>query len=127
MRAPLPPIRADARAPAPGGQVSTHGRSAPCVVTRALCAPCSCGSPGVDREPGCGRPCEERGRLSGYLVRRSLVSMSALAALLLVGGTAMVLAGAPAALPLVLSVVVVGGQYALGPALVRWLVPAAVV
>jgi Zn-dependent protease with chaperone function len=62
--------------------------------------------------------------MSAFVWRRSALALSVLAALLAAGGGALVWWGAPLWVPLTLSVAIVGLQYAFGPALIRWLVPA---
>ena len=62
--------------------------------------------------------------MTGYVVRRSALSLALLTALLAAGGTVLVLLGAPLWVPLAVSLGVVVGQWALSPLLVQWLVPA---
>ena len=62
--------------------------------------------------------------MTGYVVRRSALSLTLLTALLAAGGTVLVLLGAPLWVPLAVSLGVVVGQWALSPLPVQWLVPA---
>lgn len=62
--------------------------------------------------------------MSGFLIRRSLPAMGALLGLLFLGGAFMVGLGAPLWLPFVVSVFVVGLQWAIAPRVIEWLVPA---
>jgi len=62
--------------------------------------------------------------MTGYVLRRSALSLSLLAVLLAAGGGVLVWLGVPVWVPAVVAVVVVAGQYALAPYLVQWLIPA---
>jgi hypothetical protein len=62
--------------------------------------------------------------MTGYVLRRSVLSLSLLAALLAAGGAVLVVLGAPVWVPFVLAIVVVAAQYALSPYLIQWLIPA---
>ena len=62
--------------------------------------------------------------MTGYVLRRSLLSLMALTTLLAGAGALLLLWGAPLWLPVVLAVVVVGAQWALAPYLISWLIPA---
>ena len=62
--------------------------------------------------------------MTGYVLRRSLLSLGLLSALLAAGGAVLLSLGAPLWLPIALAVVFVGGQWALSPYLVQWLIPA---
>lgn len=62
--------------------------------------------------------------MTGYVLRRSALSLGLLGLVLAAGGGALVWLGAPVWVPVVLAVVVVGLQYAVSPYLVQWLVPA---
>ncbi|GAB4081832.1 M48 family metalloprotease [Modestobacter muralis] len=62
--------------------------------------------------------------MTGYVLRRSALSLTLLAALLAAGGAVLVQLGVPVWVPVVLAVLVVAGQYALAPYLVQWLIPA---
>lgn len=62
--------------------------------------------------------------MTGYVLRRSLLSLAALTTLLAGAGALLILWGAPLWLPVVLAVVVVGAQWALAPYVISWLIPA---
>ena len=62
--------------------------------------------------------------MTGYVLRRSVLSLGLLAALLAAGGAVLIAWGAPLWVPIVLAVVFVGGQYAVAPYLIQWLIPA---
>jgi len=62
--------------------------------------------------------------MTGYVLRRSAISLSLLAALLAAGGGVLIVLGVPVWVPIVIAVLVVAGQYALAPYLVQWLIPA---
>ncbi len=62
--------------------------------------------------------------MTGFVFRRSALTLTLLAALLTAAGTALVILGTPVWVPLVLSVVLVAAQWAVSPYLVEWLVPA---
>lgn len=62
--------------------------------------------------------------MTGYVLRRSVLSLTLLTALLAAGGTVLVVLGAPVWVPFVLAIVVVAAQYALSPYLIQWLIPA---
>lgn len=62
--------------------------------------------------------------MTGYVLRRSALSLTLLAALLAAGGGVLVVLGAPLWVPIVLAVVLVAVQYAVAPALIQWLIPA---
>jgi len=62
--------------------------------------------------------------MTGYVLRRSALSLGLLAAILAAGGGALVWLGAPLWVPVVLAVVVVALQYAVSPYLVQWLIRA---
>jgi Zn-dependent protease with chaperone function len=62
--------------------------------------------------------------MAGYVLRRSALSLSLLAALLAAGGALLVVVGAPVWVPFVVGLLVVAAQYAVSPYLVQWLVPA---
>ena len=62
--------------------------------------------------------------MTGYVLRRSALSLVLLAALLVVGGSVLVLLGAPLWVPVVLALVLVAAQYAAAPYLVQWFIPA---
>ncbi|MCU1484320.1 MAG: putative protease [Actinomycetia bacterium] len=59
------------------------------------------------------------------MLRRSVLSLSVLAALLTLGGTFLVILGIPAPVVLVLALLLVGLQYAVNPRLIEWFIPAA--
>ena len=65
-----------------------------------------------------------RGRMTGYVLRRSAVALGLLAALLAAGGAVLVGQGVPVWVPLVVSLVVLVAQWALSPYVVQWLIPA---
>ncbi|GAB3314492.1 hypothetical protein GCM10027451_29500 [Geodermatophilus aquaeductus] len=62
--------------------------------------------------------------MTGYVLRRSLLSLTVLTALLAAAGALLLAWGAPLWLPFVLAAVVVGAQWALSPFLIGWLIPA---
>ena len=62
--------------------------------------------------------------MTGYVLRRSALSLSLLAALLAAGGGVLLWLGAPLWVPIVLALVFVGLQYAVSPFLIQWLIPA---
>lgn len=62
--------------------------------------------------------------MTGYVLRRSALSLGLLAVLLAAGGGVMLWLGAPLWAPIVLAVLVVSAQYVLSPYLVQWLIPA---
>lgn len=62
--------------------------------------------------------------MTGYVLRRSALSLGLLATVLAAGGGALVWLGAPLWVPVVLAVVVVALQYAVSPYLVQWLIRA---
>lgn len=62
--------------------------------------------------------------MSGYVWRRSGLSLGLLAALLVLGGTVLVAVGLPVWAPALLSVGLLAAQYVWGPRLIEWLVPA---
>ncbi len=62
--------------------------------------------------------------MTGYVLRRSALSLAFLGALLAAGGAALLAWGAPLWVPVVLAVLVVGGQYAIAPYVIQWLIPA---
>jgi Zn-dependent protease with chaperone function len=62
--------------------------------------------------------------MSGYVLRRSALALGLLGVLLAAAGALLFWWGAPVWVPFVLAVVVVTGQWALGPYLVQWLIPA---
>lgn len=62
--------------------------------------------------------------MTGYVLRRSLVTLGLLGALLAAGGAVLVGLGVPVWVPFVLSIAVVALQWALSPYLVSWLIPA---
>ena len=65
--------------------------------------------------------------MSGYVLRRSLLSLMTLGAILVIGGGVLVTMGVPVWVPLVVSLLLIGLQYAINPALLQWLVPASLV
>jgi Zn-dependent protease with chaperone function len=66
--------------------------------------------------------------VAGVVVRRMVVSVGALVGLALaVGVVAVVVLGVPVWVPAALAIAIVGAQFALGPVVVRWLVPAQVI
>jgi Zn-dependent protease with chaperone function len=65
--------------------------------------------------------------MSGYVLRRSLLSLMMLGAILVIGGGVLVAMGVPVWVPLVFSLLLIGLQYAINPALLQWLVPASLV
>ena len=62
--------------------------------------------------------------MAGYVLRRSAISLTLLAALLAAGGAVLIALGAPLWVPIVVALVVVAAQYALSPYLIQWLIPA---
>ncbi|MDP9436238.1 MAG: M48 family metalloprotease [Actinomycetota bacterium] len=62
--------------------------------------------------------------MTGYVLRRSVLSLALLTSLLAAGGAVLVELGVPVWVPLVLSLLVVAAQWAVSPYLVQWLVPA---
>jgi Zn-dependent protease with chaperone function len=62
--------------------------------------------------------------VTGYVLRRSALSLGLLTALLAAAGALLVLWGAPVWLPFLLAGVVVTTQWALSPYLLQWLIPA---
>jgi hypothetical protein len=62
--------------------------------------------------------------VTGYFLRRSALSLAFLGALLAAGGAVLLAWGAPLWVPVVLAVLVVGGQYAIAPYVIQWLIPA---
>ena len=62
--------------------------------------------------------------MTGYVLRRSALALGLLGVLLAGAGALLSWWGAPVWVPFLLAVVVVAGQWALGPHLVQWLVPA---
>jgi Zn-dependent protease with chaperone function len=62
--------------------------------------------------------------MTGYVLRRSALSLGLLTALLAAGGAVLISLGVPVWVPIVVAVLVVAGQYALAPYLVQWLIPA---
>ena len=62
--------------------------------------------------------------MTGYVLRRSALALGLLGALLAAGGAVLLSWGAPLWVPIVLAIVVVGGQYAVAPYLIQWLIPA---
>ena len=65
--------------------------------------------------------------MSGYVLRRSLLSLMTLGAILVIGGGVLVAMGVPVWVPLVVSLLLIGLQYAINPALLQWLVPASLI
>lgn len=65
--------------------------------------------------------------MSAYVLRRSLLSVGVLLALLAAAGAVLVLLGVPVWVPAVASVVLLGIQYAVNPRLLEWLIPAQVI
>ena len=65
--------------------------------------------------------------MSGYVLRRSLLSLMTLGVILVIGGGVLVAMGVPVWVPLVFSLLLIGLQYAINPALLQWLVPASLV
>ena len=62
--------------------------------------------------------------MPGYVLRCSALSFVVLTALLAAGGTVLVVLGVPVWVPVVLSLAVVGLQWALAPYVIHWLIPA---
>lgn len=62
--------------------------------------------------------------MTWYILRRSVLTLGLLSALLAAGGAVLVNAGVPVWIPCALSLLVVGGQWALSPYLIAWLIPA---
>jgi Zn-dependent protease with chaperone function len=65
--------------------------------------------------------------MSGFVLRRSILSLMTLGAILVVAGGVLVAAGVSAWILVVIAVAFIGLQYALNPALMQWLVPAAII
>ena len=65
--------------------------------------------------------------MSGYVLRRSLLSLGILVALLAAIGGVVVFLGVPVWVPVVVSLILVGFQYAVSPRLLEWLIPARVI
>jgi Zn-dependent protease with chaperone function len=64
----------------------------------------------------------------GFVIRRSLPSMSGLLLLLLaVGFAAVVFLGAPVWFPMAFAIVMVGVQYLVNPWIIRWMIPAGII
>src|SRR5437016_14627538 len=64
------------------------------------------------------------GGMSGYVLRRSLLSLLTLGAILVVAGGVVVALGVPVWIPAIVAVVLIAVQYMLNPLLMQWLVPA---
>ena len=62
--------------------------------------------------------------MTGYVWRRSALALGLLAALLAAAGGVLVVLGLPVWVPVAISLVVVVAQWALGPLLISWLIPA---
>ena len=62
--------------------------------------------------------------MAGYVLRRSVLSLTLLTALLAAGGAVLLWLGAPLWVPIVVALIVVAAQYALSPYLIQWLIPA---
>lgn len=65
--------------------------------------------------------------MSGFVLRRSLLSLMTLGAILVTAGGVLVAVGVSAWLVATFVVVLIGLQYALNPGLMQWLVPAAII
>ncbi len=62
--------------------------------------------------------------MTGYVLRRSLFSLTVLSAMLAAAGAVLLAWGAPLWVPIVLAVAIVGAQWAFSPYLIAWLIPA---
>ena len=62
--------------------------------------------------------------MSGYVLRRSLLSLLTLGAILVVAGGVVVALGVPVWIPAIVAVVLIAVQYMVNPLLMQWLVPA---
>src|SRR2546421_3074525 len=62
--------------------------------------------------------------MSGYVLRRSLLSLLSLGAILVVAGGVVVALGVPVWIPAMASVLLIAMQYMVNPLLMQWLVPA---
>lgn len=62
--------------------------------------------------------------MSGYVVRRSALSLTVLGALLAAGGGLLVALGTPVWVPFVISLLFVLAQWSIGPYAIEWLIPA---
>jgi Zn-dependent protease with chaperone function len=65
--------------------------------------------------------------VSGFVLRRSLLSLTTLGAVLVVVGAVLVSVGVPAWAVAIMVLALIGVQYALDPALMQWLVPATII
>lgn len=62
--------------------------------------------------------------MTGYVLRRSLFSLTVLTGLVAAAGAVLLVWGAPVWLPFLLAVLLIGAQWALSPYLLGWLIPA---